>query len=466
MRVTGQDGVPGDRTGDRRAAASGLVKPPILRRATIQGTCLACLGLIIYGTLGPLRSGQAPWLAAADGWRWVPLHLPTDLNDVATNFAVYVPIGIALRLLVRRRGGAGWRDLLLGLTLAIGLSYITEVLQQFMPGRSSNLTDVYVNASAALTGCLLAPPVQGSLRRVHTAAFMMWHTSPWSLLAWAATVVTAGLMLVPLDFSRPSAELVLTRPLDLWDVKRLGMFALVGFCLAVARAQFTTERGRALREALGRVFLLALLFELAQVFIVSHACGLLDIGIAAAGGAAGVAGALWFIRLGLIETAVERAERRRQNPEAQATLRWYHAFSAAWRLPASIVLLATLACAVLVTIQYGSPAAAPAGAGVQWVPFQGHFLQPFHVVVVDALGSCALYGFLTVLCMFLTCGHGRAAALLLVLGLVGILEGYEMMTDGRGADITPFLLAGGTWYLAVRVSNAIHVNPSTASSSC
>ncbi len=135
--------------------------------------CVAALGGVLWGTLGPLHEDDGrPWLVAAADWRWVPPVVRSDANDLLTNLAVYAPVGVALRLLVRRRGRAGRRDFVLSLGLAIGLSYVTEFLQQWMPGRASSLTDVGLNALGALLGALLAVPAQHLIRRLHAVLFV------------------------------------------------------------------------------------------------------------------------------------------------------------------------------------------------------------------------------------------------------------------------------------------------------
>lgn len=183
----------GDRRDDRPMVVRGVAKPPVLSRRTLCGLCALCLVAVVYGTLGPLGVRGGQWIASAATWRWVPAWQSSDWNDLITNFMVYVPVGIAFRLLVRRRGQAGWVDLALGLVLSAALSYLTEVLQQFMPARSSSLTDVLVNSAGALVGCVCAVWVQDAFRHLHALFFVLVRAS-WSL--WIPFVVLAGLLIV------------------------------------------------------------------------------------------------------------------------------------------------------------------------------------------------------------------------------------------------------------------------------
>jgi len=152
-------------------------KPPVLRRRTLRWAAVAVLTLIVWGTNGPLGADGRAWLRPVDSWRWSPAWTPSGWDDVATNFVVYLPVGFAFRLLVRRRGRAGWADFTLAIALSATLSYLTELAQQAMPARVSSLTDVAVNTAAAACGALAAPVAQRGLRAVHAAAHA--HLSPW-----------------------------------------------------------------------------------------------------------------------------------------------------------------------------------------------------------------------------------------------------------------------------------------------
>jgi VanZ family protein len=437
---------PGDRVGDRPTIVSGLTKPPVLSRATLRTLCLFCLAIIVYGTLGPLGQQNRPWIVTVPAWRWVPPLQPTDRNDAVTNFAVYLPVGIAFRLLVRRRGQAGRLDLLWGLSLSVGLSYLTEVFQQAMPARSSSFTDVLINGMGALVGCWIAVPVQATLRRLHAFVFLHLHLRqrPWTVMAWATAATTAFLMTMPWRLTRPSVELGLDRPLGAADLRRLAMFGVVGLVVTVAALMRGRSRVQAAGGALLRVGLLAVALEALQAVLGGHVCSLVHALMAVGGAAAGSAAAV----------ALTRAEAV-GGPQ--------------FRLPtdrlrklATLALVATTLYATTARIWQGaSQGRARAEPAVQWVPFAAQFTAPFSTGLADVLEQVALYGFLTLLCMFLTRGHGRGLALLLLLGLVGLIEVSKAFLSRWGADITAPLLALLAWLVAVRVWKS--VCPATSS---
>ncbi len=437
---------PRDRRDDAQPGAGGPgdPKPPVLRRATLRLLSAACLAVIVFGTLGPLGHGRKPWLDTVKTWHWVPQSHATSLDDIVTNLLVYVPVGIAFRLLVRRRGRAGWRDMALGFGLSVALSFVTEVLQQSMPARSSNLTDVYVNAIGALAGCLLAPRTQRAIRGVHAAVFSQLRCRPWTVLAGASVVWAAVLMTVPWDLTCSAIEVDFARPFDLADVTRFATFGLVGFALTGALAKNAEDRLRTIRKVASRIILLAILLEAAQVLVRSHACGVFDVVVAIAGGLAGCATVLLLIHTGIIRA--EHVHARRSGPPL---------LTGPWRVLAVIVLILTVIGVAGARI--GGASIGPArGLDICWVPFQGHFVKPFPVVIGHAAGSIGLYAFITLLCLLLTRGQGRVTALLLLTGVLASGELCRALLGGGLADTTPLVLAVAAWLIAGRVWDAIY----------
>ena len=112
------------------------------------------------------------------GWRWPPgpslgalLALPwppwRDPFDVWSNLLGYVPLGALLYVAQVRGGRAAWRAALLALLAASALSYLTEVVQQFLPGRVPSRVDWALNSAGAAAGAALAALLQalGLLQR-------------------------------------------------------------------------------------------------------------------------------------------------------------------------------------------------------------------------------------------------------------------------------------------------------------
>ncbi len=431
----------GDRHGDCRVVVGGIAKPPVLSRRTIRGLCLASLAVIGYGTLGPLGS-RGPWLVPVAHWQLVPPRVASDLNDVLTNLAVYVPVGIAFRLLVRRRGQAGSADLLLGLGLSLVLSYVTEVLQQAMPGRVSSATDVYVNAMAAFAGCLCAVPVQRALRRLHAFVFVQIRIPRrrWAILAGTAVVATAVLMTMPWSLTRPRAELGFGQPLSAADVQRGGMFALVGLLMAGAALARSQNRVAALTLAWALGALVALGLELAQMVLHEHVCSLVHAIVSVGGISAGCAAAGAFVQPRAAPGVVVCRLRRIAVVVLVlmvAHLLWEGEAPAEPRLGGSLALPLR---------------AEPA---VDWVPFHAQFQAPFPAMLADVLQQLTAYSLLTLLCVFLARNGGPAVAGLLLFGLVGVTECGRAFVIGHHADTTAPLLAVVGWVVTTRAWRSI-----------
>lgn len=452
-----------DRAGDPQGRAPELGKPAVLARGTVRWLCAGCLALIIYGTLGPLGQGTGPWLTAVSDWRWIPPQVRSDRNDVITNVLVYVPVGLALRLLVRRRGRAGAPDLLAGLTLAILLSYLTEVLQQFMPGRSSNLTDVYVNSFAALVGCLLAPLAQRTLRRLHEYAFFHVHLreGTYTVLGWVAVIVAFVLMTWPWELKRPQFTFGFDQPLRFGDPLRFGRFAaftVVGYFLAGTSIMYGRGRGAAARGAVWRVLLFVLALELAQMVLGEHVSSLLHVLVATVGSMTGALVAWLFVRprprvaggvqgLGVALTPVQRPG-------------YPPALTRSQRVLLTLVLAGTALLSFgLVVLPDAARGALRTAPLFQWAPFTGHYGASFLVVVLDVLQQCALFAFLTLVCLYLTQGRRPVAALLLLLGLVGTIEVSQAFLEGHAGDTTGFILAAFTWVIATRTWQSLYPRP-------
>jgi VanZ family protein len=444
VRPTAPGRAPGDRRDDRHLAVRGLEKPPVLSRRSLRGLCLLSLAVILYGTLGPLRSEPGPWLAPVRSWQWVPPLVPSGLNDILTNVAVYIPVGISFRLLVRRRGRAGGQDWAIGLGLSLALSYITEVLQQAMPGRVASLTDVAVNGLAALVGCWWAVPVQRVIRRLHASVFIQMRSRPrrWTMAAWASLLATAILMTMPWNLGRGRVELGLERLPGRADIQRLGMFALVGFFLAGARLTRGPTRRRALTKACLIGGFGAVGLELAQLALGGHVCSLRHALISLAGVSAGCLSAALVVRC----AAGGRAGHVRRRHWAALDTRK--------------VALAGLLAAILYAgvAAVGHARTAPglrAEPAVDWVPFHAQFHAPLTAVVADVIERLALYAFLTLTCLIVETERGGAAALLLLFGVVTATECVRAFLLGCSASTTGAVLAIAAWGLTRRVWNAV-----------
>jgi VanZ family protein len=129
-------------------------------RSTAAPLAAAYALLVAYATLYPFT-----------GWRWPPgldlLQLSAlpwppwlDYFDVAANLLGYLPMGALFYGAAVRRGVPPWRAVALAMGLAVALSFVLEVVQNFLPRRVPSLIDWVLNSSGALIGVFAAYTVQ------------------------------------------------------------------------------------------------------------------------------------------------------------------------------------------------------------------------------------------------------------------------------------------------------------------
>jgi hypothetical protein len=471
MTANATIGASGDRRGDARGDGLFAFKPPASSRNLQRWICLASLAVIVYGTVGPVGLHGGPWLRPRADWQWTLRPAPTDFNDVYTNFLVYLPVGVALRLLLRRRGVAGWVDFVLAGYAAAGLSYATELAQQFIPVRSSNLNDFYVNTLAALCGAGLAPWLQSRWRQWHAAAYGAWHRTPWTLAAAVLAVTALVLMTAPFAPRRPSVDWVLTRPLGVLDARRAGLFAILTAALALARAQ----RGQwpAVMPAAARAALLATGLEVLQAGLQDHACSPLEWGLECGGAALGALLARrWVRRLAADRSALadgawaeDFAGRVDDDPRPRpAFARDADADSSHAPVWGAVVLVLLMAY----TFWALRPAAAPGERAAGWgiaLPFDAEFGTPFAQVVTECVERLMLLAALAAGCCALRPSMGRVLAATVLAGVVGGAALVRALSGVATVDLTPTLLAGVAWLLAGhlwRLLQPLTLTPATA----
>jgi VanZ family protein len=125
-------------------------------RSSATPLSLAYAMLVLYASLYPFSDWRWPpgqGLARLAALAWSPY---ADAFDVWSNLLGYLPLGALLVVAARRSGLSRWLSLLLAIGLSAGLSYGTEVAQQFLPGRHPSLKDFALNASGAALGAVLA----------------------------------------------------------------------------------------------------------------------------------------------------------------------------------------------------------------------------------------------------------------------------------------------------------------------
>jgi VanZ family protein len=174
------------------------------QRSSAAPLALVYATLVLYASLYPFA-----------GWRWPPgpslgtlLLLPwppwRDPFDVWSNVLGYLPLGALLYVAQVRSGRSPWQALLLTLLAASALSYLTEVVQQFLPRRVPSRVDWALNSAGAAAGASLAALLQslGLLQRwqalrerwfVHDSAGGLSLLALWPIALLFPTPVPLGL---------------------------------------------------------------------------------------------------------------------------------------------------------------------------------------------------------------------------------------------------------------------------------
>jgi len=181
--------VPGERNTSHESRAG--FSPRTVRLAWILAA--AYLLVIGYASLQPFQD-----------WRWPPEEILRflvapwpryiTLQDVAVNFAAYVPLGLLLSIGWGARYGQA-RGVLASALAAAALSLAMEAVQMFLPARIASNVDLFANGLGALVGAMAAPllapaqPIGGRIRSARRRLFLDGTPAD-------AGLVIAGLWLV------------------------------------------------------------------------------------------------------------------------------------------------------------------------------------------------------------------------------------------------------------------------------
>lgn len=268
-------------------------KPPIFTRRAVRIVMLLGVLAIVYGTLIPFSVDTGRPL------NWTLGFDPPAPGDSTANVMIYIPIGLLLRLIARRRGTSAWREWLISLPLACGLSYLAELAQTVIPLRVATWSDVMCNSIGAAIGIAIAPGFQRFLRNWHGWVYTQLRERPMETAATAAMITICLHALTPLDV-HPHIRHIQQRLESLWPLPdgllwgvstdgglpapavldkiiaacSYGLLAVLAF-LAAREANRTI--GASLRIALLQSAALAFAVEMLQLFTISHALDLRDL---------------------------------------------------------------------------------------------------------------------------------------------------------------------------------------------
>jgi VanZ family protein len=111
--------------------------------------------VICYASLYPFEDWRnqdiAPWSFVGAPW---PKY--QTLFDMGSNFLGYMPLGFWLSLAMLRSAKPHWAALLLGFWGALGLSFLMECSQSYLPQRVPSQVDWMLNSLGGLTGAVLS----------------------------------------------------------------------------------------------------------------------------------------------------------------------------------------------------------------------------------------------------------------------------------------------------------------------
>ncbi len=153
--------------------------------------------LIVYGTLYPI----AQWDWSLGNWsKFLTLKVPEHVSyaDLVMNFIIYIPFGLLFFLALpssKKTSGKVFLITLLGFCLSTCLEYF----QQFLPGRTSSLSDIFLNTVGSMLGALTAQLLAKRQTRTFLTNWQQQHLShtPYSLLGLVAALLWGASQLVP-----------------------------------------------------------------------------------------------------------------------------------------------------------------------------------------------------------------------------------------------------------------------------
>lgn len=389
-------------------------------------------GGVVTGSLLPFSFDASPggvaelFGLARLGW------YPSSLSDVLANIIVYAPVGAALAWGLAGAKRSRLMRVATALGIGVGMSVGLEWLQTLMSIRVSSWIDVCMNGTGTLIG-VAAVESRGMFRPALDRAA---RALAWRPMLTVAKVLSVGLLmyhLVPFDFVTSSeamwASMHQTR---VWPtvgdvdaatqiawVGYAGQFALLGFlCVLGLR-----ERGRsvsdAVNAALTHVGVLALLIEVLQLFVASHAFDSVDFFVAASGGMLGVCAAAAVVM-------------RRCIPSLRQVLGLVLLLQVMYLLASSAA-----------PFDWVWPAAGWPGVFV--MPFWGQFLRPFGAAMGSMLQTAVTYAVLAAVARSLLADRTPAwrmiGVVLTVMVVAAACEALQMLTATRHPDVTDPLIA-------------------------
>lgn len=384
----------------------------MLGRALQRSLLILAVGVIVYGTSGPLsRLGDA-WFHPPAHWAWLPAIRATDAEDIAANVLIYVAIGALFRFAARQRGRRWFVDFGLAIAASGLVSWATEVLQQCIPGRTSSLTDVALNVCGAWIGAAAAPIVLGGLRRLHVRMYDAAQANRCGVLAAVSFGAIAVAHTMPWIPVAPVVNWSLEDHASAGDLAQFAFFAVWGGFFTASRL---TRRMPALHDLVATAIsaiLAAATLEAVQSVLAYHVASLRDFMIESLGVMTGI----WV--------ALSRAS---------AVSTFARRIAAAVAMMTSVIGGATLVAA--------SPPIVIGGIAVNWTPFQAEFHAPFTVAAAALCRTVLFLVAVALACLELARRPAIGTVFLALASGAVAVEAIRATLYQHVATPTPILLA-------------------------
>jgi len=410
------------------------------------------MALFAYGTLLPFDFDLSlgPW-AHGRLWRHLAWSQPSP-DDAIANVIVCIPLGMLLCLSLHQR--VAYSSLRIATTVLIvsAASLAAESLQTLIQSRVAAFSDVGLNALGGLVGALLLAPVARWLARGRRSAAELLRTRPATLGFVAVTVLITLNSWMPFDWRSPAqglrqADLTLTASAttlgltnaDAWRLSLdragdCGYLLVLGFFALLSRRETDAGRIRATFDAVARVLLLVLLWEVGQLALGSHVFSVFTIVTRLSAAGAGV----WFA-LAMIDMPTGNA--------------WRH--EPRMLLPQPLLTACLFVQVGFLLARAGLPLVkGVTGFEVQALPFYAEFRRPFLPAVASVWEQIVPYAVLALTAAACSSLRGMRQALPRVLPFVLSVSLVAEVLAALGAsalfDVTDVLLAlagalAGTW---------------------
>lgn len=449
-----------DGSDSRGAVAAAAPSAYRLRRScgSLSACCaLLVISLVLAGSLSPFsfqletaRANAGLGLGAI-GWA------RSDLHDVLTNIAVYVPVGLVLSLWLLRKLRGVWA-ILLSTALGGTISLLAETLQTGIPLRTASWVDVFLNVEGTFCGALGAPLASAMGGFFAARLRTVIARKPMSTMGAVLALGLFVLGLTPFDFVSSTEGLHRSLAASRWlptlmgdgsapgfgaeraDLSAIGVaaaFAALGFFLALGERERGQARRSCLDLALVHATIIACVIEAMQFFVVSRSFDTVDVLFNAAGAALGAYLAIYAV-------------------DAPSRSRWLGRPGVIFGPPLITVVLLLqiayhLACASWQLKLWGVQ---QSGATVVWIPFSAYYGRPLPAVLGHMLTVGASAAVLAFTVASLAHRLGRRSgwwltglAALAAVAVAAFREAVQVFSTVHTVDITNPLLALGAAFL-------------------